>query len=142
MPASCISAQAQYIQGRQRCKLGRTIGAHGDPDRGHGARRGAKIITLAMTIGTRFPALQTSLGKVLLAWLPYGERERALAEPSRSGISPRWNQDAAETSIETLTERYLPLLLEIADKISAHWTLFRHYLQITVSTTACSNAPL
>jgi IclR family pca regulon transcriptional regulator len=150
------------------------------------------IITLAMTIGTRFPALQTSLGKVLLAWLPYEERERALAERSRSGITPRWNQDAserdrvlcevqargwaltdeqlapgirsiaaqvrddvshvvaalnvsvhaAETSIETLTERYLPLLLETADKISADWTLFRHCLQITVNTTACSNAPL
>jgi hypothetical protein len=49
---------------------------------------------------------------------------------------------AAETSIETLTERYLPLLLETADKISTDWTLFRHCLQITVSTTVCSNALL
>src|SRR5690242_13193671 len=55
-----------------------------------------KIITLAVTIGTRFPALQTSLGKVLLAALPREERERALAEPSRSGITPRWNPDVAE----------------------------------------------
>ena len=31
-----------------------------------------KIITLAVTIGTRFPAMQTSLGKVLLAGLPAG----------------------------------------------------------------------
>jgi IclR family pca regulon transcriptional regulator len=49
-----------------------------------------KIIALAVTIGTRFPAMQTSLGKVLLAALPPGEAERVLAEPSRSGITPRW----------------------------------------------------
>ena len=46
-----------------------------------------KIIALAVTIGTRFPAMQTSLGKVLLAALPPGEAERVLAEPSRSGIT-------------------------------------------------------
>jgi IclR family pca regulon transcriptional regulator len=55
-----------------------------------------KIVTLAVTIGTRFPALQTSLGKVLLAALPAADVERVLAEPSRSGISPRWQPDAAE----------------------------------------------
>jgi len=55
-----------------------------------------KIVTLAVTIGTRFPAMQTSLGKVLLAALPLAEAERVLAEPSRSGISTRWQPDAAE----------------------------------------------
>jgi IclR family pca regulon transcriptional regulator len=55
-----------------------------------------KIVTLAVTIGTRFPAMQTSLGKVLLAALPPAEAERVLAEPSRSGISPRWQPDATE----------------------------------------------
>src|SRR5256714_12346072 len=110
-----------------------------------------KIITLAVTIGTRFPALQTSLGKVLLAELPHDELERVLAEPSRSGVTPLWQPDveerdrvlnevrtrgwsltdehlahgirsiaalnvtvhAAETSIEILTEKYLPMLLQI-----------------------------
>jgi IclR family pca regulon transcriptional regulator len=48
-----------------------------------------KIVALAVTIGTRFPAMQTSLGKVLLAALPPEEAERVLAEPSRSGITPR-----------------------------------------------------
>jgi IclR family transcriptional regulator, pca regulon regulatory protein len=48
-----------------------------------------KIVALAVTIGTRFPAIQTSLGKVLLAALPPEEVERVLAEPSRSGIAPR-----------------------------------------------------
>jgi IclR family transcriptional regulator, pca regulon regulatory protein len=54
-----------------------------------------KIVTLSVTIGTRFPALATSLGKVLLAALPPGEAERVLAEPSRSGITARWQPDAA-----------------------------------------------
>jgi IclR family pca regulon transcriptional regulator len=55
-----------------------------------------KIIALAVTIGTRFPAMQTSLGKVLLAALPPGEAERALAEPSRSGIVARWQPGPEE----------------------------------------------
>ena len=55
-----------------------------------------KIIALAVTIGTRFPAMQTSLGKVLLAALPSAEVDRVLAEPSRSGIVPRWQPDANE----------------------------------------------
>ncbi len=55
-----------------------------------------KIVTLSVTIGTRFPAMQTSLGKVLLAALPPAEAERVLAEPSRSGITPRWQPDVAE----------------------------------------------
>lgn len=55
-----------------------------------------KIVALVVTIGTRFPAMQTSLGKVLLAALPPDEAERVLAEPSRSGITPRWQPDAAE----------------------------------------------
>jgi IclR family pca regulon transcriptional regulator len=48
-----------------------------------------KIVALAVTIGTRFPAMQTSLGKVLLAALPPELAEQVLAQPSRSGITPR-----------------------------------------------------
>jgi IclR family pca regulon transcriptional regulator len=48
-----------------------------------------KIVALAVTIGTRFPAMQTSLGKVLLAALSPAEADRVLAEPSRAGITPR-----------------------------------------------------
>ena len=55
-----------------------------------------KIIALAVTIGTRFPAMQTSLGKVLLAALPPGEAERVLAEPTRSGIVARWQPGPEE----------------------------------------------
>jgi IclR family pca regulon transcriptional regulator len=134
-----------------------------------------KIITIAVTVGTRFPALQTSLGKVLLAALPPDELEKTLAEPGRSGITPLWKPNleerdrvlgevrsqgwsitdeqlapgirsiaapvrdgnhrvvaalnisvhAAETSLETLTEKYLPLLLETAGAISADWALWQ-----------------
>jgi IclR family pca regulon transcriptional regulator len=59
-----------------------------------------KIVALVVTIGTRFPAMQTSLGKVLLASLPPEEAERVLAEPSRSGIGPRWQPDAVERAAE------------------------------------------
>ena len=62
-----------------------------------------KIIALAVTIGTRFPAMATSLGKVLLAALPPAEAERVLAEPSRSGIAARWQPDATERA-EALRE--------------------------------------
>lgn len=142
-----------------------------------------KIITLAVTIGTRFPALQTSLGKVLLAPLSRDELEQTLSLPSRSGITPRWNPaaderdrvlrevrlrgwaltdeqlapgirsiaapvrdsathvaaalnvtvHAAETSIETLTETYLPLLLQTAEAISDDWTLWTSRPEVAVS---------
>lgn len=141
-----------------------------------------KIITLAVTIGTRFPALQTSLGKVLLANLLPEELEHVLAEPSRSGIAPLWKPEiaerdqvlcevrtrgwsltdehlargirsiaapvrdscnhvlaalnvsvhAAETSIETLTEKYLPLLLQTAAAISADWARWQNRPEVTL----------
>jgi IclR family transcriptional regulator, pca regulon regulatory protein len=145
-----------------------------------------KVITFAVTIGTRFPALQTSLGKALLASLTAEDCARTLAEPSRAGITPRWNPDAeerdralrevrtrgwaltdeelapgirsiaapvrdsathvvaalnvsvhaAETSIETLTERYLPLLLRTAEAISEDWTLLRCRSEVTIDAGA------
>lgn len=62
-----------------------------------------KIIALAVGIGTRFPAAQTSLGKVLLAGLDPRELDKALAEPSRSGAEPRHRFDRAELH-ETLRD--------------------------------------
>jgi IclR family pca regulon transcriptional regulator len=150
-----------------------------------------KIITLAVTIGTRFPALQTSLGKVLLAEMSPEEVEQVLAEPSRSGITPLWQPDvaertrvlcevrergwaltdehlargirsiaapvrdgsnrvvaalnvsvhAAETSIETLTERYLPRLLQTAAAISADWALWQSRPIVTLNPKPRSSSP-
>ncbi|MEQ4209072.1 IclR family transcriptional regulator C-terminal domain-containing protein [Actinopolymorpha sp. B17G11] len=133
-----------------------------------------KIITLAVQIGTRFPAPPTSLGKVLLAGLDADELDHVLAQPSRSGVTARWQPDrteldaalrevrargwaltdeqlasgirsiaapvrdgagrvvaamnvtvhAAETSVETLTEEYLPLLLQAASAASADFARY------------------
>jgi IclR family transcriptional regulator, pca regulon regulatory protein len=130
-----------------------------------------KLVTLSVTIGTRFPAIATSLGKVLLADLGSEELDAVLAEPSRSGIQPRWNPDraeidaalagvrergwamtdeqlahgirsiatavrdasgkvvaalnvnanSAETTLETLTDHHLPLLLHAAAAITSDW---------------------
>lgn len=55
-----------------------------------------KLVTLAVSVGTRFPAAQTSLGKVLLAALGPAELTEALAEPSRSGVIPVWTPSHAE----------------------------------------------
>lgn len=59
-----------------------------------------KIVSLAVQIGTRFPALQTSLGKVLLAALTPDEADAVLAEPSRSGLTPRWRPNREERDAE------------------------------------------
>ncbi|MEV5850450.1 IclR family transcriptional regulator C-terminal domain-containing protein [Streptomyces sp. NPDC051985] len=59
-----------------------------------------KIVTLAVQIGTRFPALPTSLGKVLLAALPPDDAARVLAEPSRSGLHARWQPGRTEWESE------------------------------------------
>jgi IclR family transcriptional regulator, pca regulon regulatory protein len=47
-----------------------------------------KIIALRVEIGTRFPAVRTSQGKVLLAALSPDELQAALAVPSRAGLPP------------------------------------------------------
>jgi IclR family transcriptional regulator, pca regulon regulatory protein len=59
-----------------------------------------KIVALTVQIGTRFPALQTSLGKVLLGALCPEEVDAVLAEPSRSGLTPRWRPHQAEREAE------------------------------------------
>jgi IclR family pca regulon transcriptional regulator len=131
-----------------------------------------KLISLRVSIGTRFPALQTSQGKVLLAALEPSEVAAVLAEPTRSGlpVPPLRDLDdvetelravrargwamadeelapgirsiavpvrdgsgtvraamnvtvhAGETTVETLQEHHLPLLLRAAGEISADWS--------------------
>lgn len=55
-----------------------------------------RILTLSVQIGTRFPALPTSLGRVLLCALPAEEVDRVLAEPTRSGLESCWRPDRDE----------------------------------------------
>ena len=47
-----------------------------------------KLIALRVDVGTRFPAVQTSQGKVLLAALSAADLAAALTEPSRAGLPP------------------------------------------------------
>ena len=62
-----------------------------------------KLITLRVEIGTRFPAVQTSQGKVLLAALARDELVRTLAEPSRAGL-PAYVGRSEEQLAAELTE--------------------------------------
>src|SRR5580698_6013154 len=129
-----------------------------------------KIVALVVTIGTRFPAMQTSLGKVVLAAMPLAEAERVLAElrqvrargwaltdeelaagirsvaaPLRDGdgqviASLNVNTHAAETPVEVLTGQYLPLLLQTASAISADWAAYQAAPQVTVDRSAAPAA--
>jgi IclR family pca regulon transcriptional regulator len=62
-----------------------------------------KLITLRVEIGTRFPAVQTSQGKVLLAGLTPEELKATLAEPSRAGLPPYIGRTPEQLTAE-LTE--------------------------------------
>ncbi len=59
-----------------------------------------KLIALRVEIGTRFPAAQTSQGKVLLAALDPDRLAAALAEPSRSGLPPFIGRTAEQLADE------------------------------------------
>jgi IclR family pca regulon transcriptional regulator len=62
-----------------------------------------KIIALRVDIGTRFPAVATSQGKVLLAALSPAELAATLAEPSRAGLPPSIGRPPEQLA-EELTE--------------------------------------
>lgn len=59
-----------------------------------------KLVTLSVTVGTRFPAAVTSLGKVLLASLPSDVLDDVLATPSRSGVLPAAEPSRADLERE------------------------------------------
>jgi len=62
-----------------------------------------KLIALRVEIGTRFPAVQTSQGKVLLAALPPEVLASTLALPSRAGL-PRYIGRSEEQLRDELTQ--------------------------------------
>ncbi|MGY1824472.1 IclR family transcriptional regulator domain-containing protein [Geodermatophilus sp. SYSU D00079] len=64
-----------------------------------------RIITLRVEIGTRFPAVRTSQGKVLLAALSPDELDATLAEPSRAGLPPAPQPDPAQLRDELVKVR-------------------------------------
>jgi IclR family pca regulon transcriptional regulator len=142
-----------------------------------------KLIALRVDIGTRFPAVQTSQGKVLLAALPPEQLQAVLEQPSRAGLPPYIGRTpeqlreelteirargwaladeelapgvrsvavpvrdadgtvraamnvtvhAAETSVRTLLDHHLPLLLRTAGDVSAEWALWQSRPHVEVS---------
>jgi len=62
-----------------------------------------KIVALRVDIGTRFPAAQTSQGKVLLAALTPDQLSETLTQPSRSGL-PRYIGRSPEALLEELQQ--------------------------------------
>src|SRR5690242_926525 len=63
-----------------------------------------KLIALRVDIGTKFPAVQTSQGKVLLAALDPTGLQAALREPTRSGL-PTPARSAADLQDELVQVR-------------------------------------
>jgi IclR family pca regulon transcriptional regulator len=53
-----------------------------------------RIISVGITVGTRFPAYATSMGRVLLAGLPAGKLEASLASTNLRALTPRTLHDA------------------------------------------------
>jgi IclR family pca regulon transcriptional regulator len=64
-----------------------------------------KLIALRVDIGTRFPAQQTSQGKVLLAALGHDQLQSVLAEPSRSGLPPYIGRTRGQLNDELIAVR-------------------------------------
>ena len=62
-----------------------------------------KIIGLSVQIGTRFPALATSMGHVLLSEMPAKQLDEVLATPSQSRVIPRVKPSRKELNV-TLAE--------------------------------------
>jgi IclR family transcriptional regulator, pca regulon regulatory protein len=61
-----------------------------------------RIMTVSITVGTRFPAHATSMGRVLLAGLDAGERARALADVPLTALTPSTiaSPEALEAELE------------------------------------------
>jgi IclR family transcriptional regulator, pca regulon regulatory protein len=55
-----------------------------------------RIMTVAISVGTRFPAYATSMGRVLLAALPSDELEQYLAEVSRTPLEALTNRTVTD----------------------------------------------
>lgn len=59
-----------------------------------------RIMTVGITIGTRFPAYATSMGRVLLSALPAGERAELLGEGALEALTERTLADPAALDAE------------------------------------------
>jgi IclR family pca regulon transcriptional regulator len=83
-----------------------------------------KIVTIAVTVGTRFPAVATSMGRVLLADLSPDQLEAALAAPQRGGVQPLVAPD----------RRYLDEVLQ--ETRARGWTMIDQELAVGIRSVA------
>jgi IclR family pca regulon transcriptional regulator len=65
----------------------------------------SRIMTVAISVGTRFPAYATSMGRVLLAGLPDGELDDYLAKLNPQRLTSRTVTGAAALKAEILRTR-------------------------------------
>lgn len=65
----------------------------------------SRIMTVAITIGTRFPAFATSMGRVLLAGLPHDRLEKYLQRVELTPLTGKTITDAASLRAELDTVR-------------------------------------
>jgi IclR family pca regulon transcriptional regulator len=64
-----------------------------------------RIMSAAIQIGTRFPAVATSMGRAVLAHVPDGEREALLAAVTLAPLTPRTITDKGVLRAELATVR-------------------------------------
>jgi IclR family pca regulon transcriptional regulator len=55
-----------------------------------------RLMSVALTVGTRLPAFYTSLGRIQLGFLDHAEQERRLAEASRPSLTEKALRSKAE----------------------------------------------
>lgn len=111
-----------------------------------------KLITLRVGIGTRFPAAQTSQGKVLLAALPAAEVDSVLAQPSRSGLPPYIGRTREQLHAELTEvrargwaladEELAPGVRSVATGVRDHTGTVRAAMNVTVHAAETSTAHL
>lgn len=75
-------------------------------DRVGGRRRGQRLIELGLGTGSRLPAHQTAMGKLLLAYLPARERRELIAElrPGGGGPGALASKSALREQLEAIVE--------------------------------------
>ncbi|QMW68197.1 helix-turn-helix domain-containing protein [Mumia sp. ZJ1417] len=83
-----------------------------------------RLMTVAISVGTRFPAYATSMGRVLLAGLDRDERARVLDTGDLVALTP-----------STITSR--PALDEVLDEVAAQgWALVDQELEVGLRSIA------
>jgi IclR family pca regulon transcriptional regulator len=101
-----------------------------------------KIIALRVEIGTRFPAAQTSQGKVLMADLSAQQLEEILTEPSRSGLPPYIERSHDQRGWALADEELAPGVRSVAVPVRDGTGAVRAAMNVTVHAAETSREVL